>query len=1332
MWITRALTCALMSCVALSLAAVTAAAEPDKVEQALSEVRDVKADLHSRKSSVLGALPGPEELAAHQMRCRPIPTPTAGGPRDIQLDQLDANTIGRLTKLSPASMRKLSGRMGMRILPMGITGAYVSEFLKRKEVLVVHVLEDSPAAGVLQLDDIIFGANGRLFEDPEDPRPEIGNALVESQSPELGGILTLHVVRDKKPVNLKIDLGGKLSYSDTWPMNCEKTRQIRQAALEYVLKSHPWDRRDFWTPTFLLASGDDRALELARRHLCADLKDEYAEGRGGRAWTQGYELTNLCEYYLLTGDSSVLPAIQYHAECMAWAQYRSGSWSHGGGGELAQGPGLVDGGYGEINCAGLGAFIGLCLARQCGIEPYDTTLPKSIRFYGSFCGANFPYGLGNPGMRGGRMDNGMNSMAAMGFYLLGEKEMAQRWARTVCYMWMGRERGHAEAIFSGAWGPVGAALAPAPEFHAFMNHMKWAYEMGRTREGGLTFMRGGRWTAANMTAAMGLFLYLPERRLQILGGDSVFAQRPPKGLEKAALYYKAKQWGDLRKFLDGYITDAAKARASEANLTYAKKLLAAHDRLESHAAATLKIIEKTIQDGMPATAKTQLDLLAKMLGEERPEAARLRKQVGEGDPKNRKTEKPERLIDQNDLVKSLGLAGGGVDNGFAHSPDYIAQTNAQGFEGMTPEQVAGFLAHCSGSVAEGAMRWLAERGEAVVPLLKRLLADEHPGIRSGALSTLANMYESDSEEYRTEVPEELLGIIKLAQPLTRDPSRWVRNSATGLLLSMKVINDDVVEVLREMAKLEGSKIDHCERYGIKDPAMRTELSMELINTANRSKSKVPSDYKPLNWAAGAHMGLCEPYVRTAVDTLNNPEVLMLYGFFSQGPPNNSLRMLFEYHDNPLVLKHLPDILRFGARKREKFNHYWVPCIEYPHRIVIKLGPKALPILDAFYESERALYKRIAAGQEEQPVWWKEDSVEFLETWCKDMQVTAELVECLHGRKRPEQAVASLCKIYLSNRPWGAWERQQIRDYFTELGARVVPALRLAAGESSLKTKLDAEVAAKQAEVDAVENSRVKERLRKDLDPLLDAARRFTELEELASLIEALNAKKPTASDVQTLCRFYLKRPWGRQYSFMKQDSSYMRAFDETQLALIRDMLQKWGKAALPTVRAFLAEDSKALAAALAKLDEDEKYWEQQRARLRGLPLAVIAREREDIQDIRAELKELADLVEYAGQDRLSREQIGRLCRIYTRRGWLGQSPSIAGLLKRAGAGAAPAIREHIQQEKQALPEIHAVIELAMPKVSSTATKWRYDRAVVLKGAIRRGIKELEGVAKAVQ
>jgi len=858
----------------LCFSGLAAAAPGDDLEQALREVRGVKADLFSRRSSVLGELPGPAEMASHQLRCRPIPKPIADAPRKLRFD---AATIARAAALDPVKLRKAKGRMGTRVLPLGITGAYVTEALGHKELIVVHVLPDTPAAGALEVDDAILGANGRLFVDPEDPRPEMGHALVESQSPALGGVLTLHVVRGRKPRNVAIDLGSTLSYSDTWPFDCEKTRQVRKAALDFVMRSYPWHRYDFWTPLFLMASGEDAALELARRQLCEGLQDEYEENTGGSAWRGAYTLICLCEYYLLTGDSSVLPAIRHEAEGVAWSQYRSGSWSHGAGkGPNVLAPGTAGGGYGEINCAGLGAFVGLCLARQCGVEPYGHTLPRSIRFFGEFCGSNFPYGLGSPSGRGGRMDNGMNSMAALGFHLLGEDEMARRWARTVCYMWMGRERGHAEAIFSTAWGPLGAALAPRAEFHAFMNQMRWAYEMGRGRDGGLTFMRGSRWTYPNMTAAMGLFLYLPERRLQVLGADrSVFAQRPPRGLEKAALYYKAKQWAQLRAFLGGFLEKAAGAGSTpEAPLAYARKLQAAYNRMEKHAAATLEIIARTIDDGRHATARVQLDLLARMLGEERKEAARLRKLLGDGKLKDPRPSPPEPLVDAKALMKDLGLAKGGVGDGFAHSPDYIGRTNQRGFDGMPPERVAGFLGHFSGGVADGAARALAERGETVLPLLTRLLKDKHPGIRAGALATLTCMYRSDGEEYRTDVPKELANVIRLVRPMLTDESKLVRNAAARFVQSIKVLSEDTYEMMYALAR-DGADVTGFVRYGVKEPRIRTKLCMAVVDAANRLRTTSPGTYKAMVVATTGHLDLCRPYIQTAIDTLNNPEVLMM-------------------------------------------------------------------------------------------------------------------------------------------------------------------------------------------------------------------------------------------------------------------------------------------------------------------------------------------------------------------------------------------------------------------------------------------------------------------------
>ena len=95
-------------------------------------------------------------------------------------------------------------------------------------------------------------------------------------------------------------------------------------------------------------------------------------------------------------------------------------------------------------------------------------------------------------------------------------------------------------------------------------------------------------------------------------------------------------------------------------------MLDAYNRMESHAAATLKIVKQTIRDGDTATAAVQLDLLDRMLGEARPESADLRKQLAGGGKGTRrgKADRPRPLVDEKAITASLGLGKGGIDNGF--------------------------------------------------------------------------------------------------------------------------------------------------------------------------------------------------------------------------------------------------------------------------------------------------------------------------------------------------------------------------------------------------------------------------------------------------------------------------------------------------------------------------------------------------------------------------------------------------------------------------------------------------------------------------------------------
>ena len=1293
------------------LACDPALGEPlGSVEEELDRVRDAGAELYTRQSSVFGQLPGPEELAAHQARCRPLPAPRAGVNRELSFD---AATRERAAGLDPMELRKAKGRLGMTVVPLGITGAYVVEAAGRTELLVVHVLEDSPATAVLRLDDIIIGANGRLFVDRDDPRPEMGHALCESQSKELGAILTLQIVRDRTPRNVQMDLGSTLGYSPTWPYDCGKTRQVRADALRFVMESHPWHRYDFWTGLFLMASGDDAALELARRELLADLKDEYAPATGSSTWTGGYKLTRLCEYYLLTGDSSVLPLIRHTAEGVAWAQYRSGSWSHGGSqGPNVPEPGTAGGGYGEVNNAGLGALIGLCLARQCGIEPFDHTIPRSIRFFGPFCGENLGYGLGTPSdSRTGRMDNGMNGMSALVFHLLGEDDMAERWARSVCYMWMGRERGHADAIFSAAWGPVTAALAPRSEFHAFMNHMTWAYEMGRARDGGLNFMRGSRWTYPNMTAAYGLFLYLPEKRLQILGGDSVFAKTPPKGLERAARLYREKKWEELTGFLDTTLDGTA---ATDPRREYASQLLAAYQRLAAHADATLGFIGKNIAADNMKTANLQLDMLDRMMGREWPGAAALRARIT-GDPAKLRDAspiaKPGPLMDARKIMAELKLEKGGVGDGWAHDGDYIAAVNQQGFEGMTPEQIAPFVGHFSGGVAGGAIRALAAHGESTLPLLKRMLGDSHPGIRAGALAVLTELYAPDIEDFRTEIPDDLAGVIQLVRTMLDDDSKLVRAAVSNFVISIRVLNADVYEMIHRLAE-QGSDVGKFVRHGVKDPQVRTRLGMAIIDSNNKRRIRSPGAYIPMICVTSAHLDLCEPYMQTAIDTIHNPEVQVMYGFFSNHPEDAALSICHRFPDHPLVLQNLPAIMRISWRRGEP-STYWDVHREYPHRIAIQLGTKSLPAIETFWTEMAQEVERIGAGGEA-PYWWQPQLAETFEENRRHWADTHELILCLSGRRPVDAAVEGMVRHCFQDRWWSAWERARIWDALVAMGPDVLPRLRrsTAAVSGPRLAGMAGEIADTQAKIEAVEDRDVRRKLEKTLAQFelqqASLKERLAELEELAKLIERLHADQPTPDTVRALCAFYLRDPFGAQYPYHKDgNAGHIRPLHAKQDQQIRDLLVTWGNDALPVIRKVIAEDREVLAKRLEALDLEAEDWKTKWARKASGPLKRIANERLILPEMRRELQDLADLIALSKKQKLNHGQLETLCGIYTANDWPPQREMIRDILKRHGVEAEAVIEQHAKTIQPVLSQARATVDQLLGNSVNERVRYAY-------------------------
>jgi len=648
----------------------------------------------------------------------------------------------------------------------------------------------------------------------------------------------------------------------------------------------------------------------------------------------------------------------------------------------------------------------------------------------------------------------------------------------------------------------------------------------------------------------------------------------------------------------------------------------------------------------------------------------------------------------------------------------------RGFEGMTTDQIAPFVGHFSGGVAGGAIEALAGRGEEALPLLKRMLGDSHPGIRSGAVDTLTRIYASGVSEYRTEVPQGVKQIIKLVRPMLDDESILVRNAVSGFVINIKVVNEDIYEMIQNLA-LQGGNVHGFVRHAVKDPEVRTRLGMAIIDYNNKARITSPGTYIPMICITTSHLEKCEPYMQTAIDTINNPEVQIMYGFFSNHPEDAALHICSRFHEHPLVLENLPQIIRISFRRGEP-TVYWDVHREFPHRIAIQLGPKALPIIEQYWKETALRVKRIAAEQEEPPYWYQPKMAETLDENIAHWEDTAELIRCLNDMRSSDQAVAGMVAHCLQDRWWSVWERARVWDKLIDMGPDILPQLRnsLATAPRPLEERLDKQIADLRGKIEASEDRNEKRKLDREIQQRdqkkVELARKVEDLERLASLIESLHAKEPTAEHVRVLCGFCLRPPYREIYPYHKDGNlGYARPLHAMQDQQVRDKLVDWGPKALPTIRQCLAEADENLDAKLKKLDEEVAHWKTQWSRKASGPLKRIAGQRLALEQIRDELKDLAALIDLQSQQQFSGEQLATLCGIYTRNDWPAQRELIRRLLTHHAAQARPIVAQHARDIQPTLAEAQDKVDGLMGNSVNVPVQYEYWKAKRWEASVRR-------------
>jgi hypothetical protein len=257
------------------------------------------------------------------------------------------------------------------------------------QVSRVHKGSPAEATGKLKVGQTIETINGEKLKDI-DPRIQLGAIITKAEATD--GVIKFMIkeTADSKTaeeVIVKIPVLG--TYSKTWPLNCPKSDKIVRGEAEWLARTRANGLG--LGLLFLVSTGEEKDLEVARGWV-KDTVAQYSKIQQlqSSTWNAGYHGIGFCEYYLRTGDETVLPVIEKNADYLKRNMY-NGAWNHYGG---------VNYSYGHLNAASMTAATFLLLARECGAKVDDFTLQESLKHLYRMAGhGNLGYGNNLPAMR---------------------------------------------------------------------------------------------------------------------------------------------------------------------------------------------------------------------------------------------------------------------------------------------------------------------------------------------------------------------------------------------------------------------------------------------------------------------------------------------------------------------------------------------------------------------------------------------------------------------------------------------------------------------------------------------------------------------------------------------------------------------------------------------------------------------------------------------------------------------------------------------------------------------------------------------------------------------
>jgi hypothetical protein len=373
----------------------------------------------------------------------------------------------------------------------GPTGFFAKRY---SDHLIVDVVESgSPADGKLKTGDIIVAVAGHPIT--WDAYAQFTEAIDAAERATGKGRLQLGVkhVEDGPVASVELQLDRLGDYDPEQPRDCQKTDALITKTADYlVAQKKPSTLHAGMLG--LLATGEEQYIKVVHDYLHgADWAQPPAEGAdppgGGLvSWGWGYQNLLLCEYYLLTGDAYVLPAIRMYSRVLAEGQDQAGLWGH----RMCH-PELGRAyGYGVMNQPSLSVFLSLILADKCGIA--DPVVKAAIKrthdHYDKWVGEGaLPYGNHQP-MEMQFTNNGTSGSLALAFSLLGNKRGARFYAAMSAAASDEILTGHSGPWWNILWSGLGANILGPQMTAVYYDKLHWFHTVTRCWNGRYVSLMG--------------------------------------------------------------------------------------------------------------------------------------------------------------------------------------------------------------------------------------------------------------------------------------------------------------------------------------------------------------------------------------------------------------------------------------------------------------------------------------------------------------------------------------------------------------------------------------------------------------------------------------------------------------------------------------------------------------------------------------------------------------------------------------------------------------------------------------------------------------------------